>query len=286
MATDHIEQAVTCFQQSLLSPTHVAELAAYCYERLGFVEFYEQRDLKRALGFLNRAIDTYPTASDRAWLVQVHLRRSRVLRQMENLEAALSAAQSALSLASGNASDDRTALAEAQLAVGELLAGLAGRERETIACLQQFMTNARKPPGIDVTWSRVNEMLGDAYFNLARYEDAILAYRAALSYNPDHPWEVSLRYRIARCFYQQRAYEETISVIQSILDAAKADNETVDDYRIYSMLGGAQLALGHYEQAVNAYKAAIAAAPANEDDLSKIRAYYDQACELLSTIRS
>jgi tetratricopeptide (TPR) repeat protein len=148
------------------------------------------------------------------------------------------------------------------------------------------MANARKPPGIDVTWSRVNEMLGDAYFNLARYEDAVQAYRAALSYNPDHPWEVSLRYRIARCFYQQRAYEETISVIQSILDAAKADNETVDDYRIYSMLGGAQLALGHYEQAVKAYEAAIAAAPANEDDLSKIRAYYDQACELLSTIRS
>ncbi|MBI5669865.1 MAG: hypothetical protein HZC41_17855 [Chloroflexi bacterium] len=56
MASRQIDQAVNHFQQALLSPSHVNVLTAYCYERLGFIAFYEWRDLDQALGFLNRAV--------------------------------------------------------------------------------------------------------------------------------------------------------------------------------------------------------------------------------------
>ncbi|MBZ0304655.1 MAG: hypothetical protein K8I82_01185, partial [Anaerolineae bacterium] len=60
MTGGEIEGAVSSFQAALLSPSHVRGLTAYCYERLGFIAFYEWRSLDKALTFQNKAVDTYP----------------------------------------------------------------------------------------------------------------------------------------------------------------------------------------------------------------------------------
>lgn len=278
MANSQIEKAVDCFQQSLLSPTHISALTAYCYERLGFIAFYEWRDLEQALGFLNRAVDTYPTAENRIWLVQVHLRRSRVMHQMHNYSTALKAAETALALVPNSGAESKHALAETQLTIAELLLTIGGREREVMSCIQQFTQNAKMPLGVDVTWSRAQELLGDASFNLGQYDNAVSAYRAALQYNPDHPWELSLLYRIARSYYQQRAYQEAIDVVVDILNIATLDEQTIGDYRIYDLLGSAQYALGKYEKAADAYRRALELAPPSVDT-EKIKTYLDYACE-------
>jgi tetratricopeptide (TPR) repeat protein len=278
MASSQIEKAVNLFQQALLSPSHVSALTAYCYERLGFIAFYEWRDLDQALGFLNRAVDTYPVAASRIWLVQAHLRRSRVLRQMQNYGAALKAAEMALALVPSGGTESKHALAETQLTIAELLSSIGGHDREIVNCLQQFTQNAKKPLGVDVTWSRAHELSGDAYFNLGQYDDAVSSYRAALQFNPDHPWEISLLYRIARSYYQQRSYHETIDVVQNMLDIVRADEETINDYRIYDMLGGAQFALGKYDKAADSYRHALELAPLGVD-VDKIKTYLDYACE-------
>lgn len=277
MASRQIEQAVNYFQQALLSPSHVNVLTAYCYERLGFIAFYEWRDLDQALGFLNRAVDTYPASENRIWLVQTHLRRSHVLRQMHDYEAALKAAEMALSLGSGS-SEGKPALAETLLTIAELLAVIGRRDREIVTCLQQFAQVAKRPLGVDVTWSRAHEILGDAYFNLGQYDNAAAAYRASLQFNPDHPWEVSLLYRIARSYYQQRAYSETVETIQNMLDAAQADEQPIYDYRVYDLLGSALFALGRYDKAANAYHRALELAPPGAD-VDKIKMYLDYAQE-------
>lgn len=279
MASNQIEAAISHFQQALLSPSRVSAITAYCYERLGFIAFYESRDLDQALGFLNRAVDTYPAAENRLWLVQAHLRRSRVLRQMHDAQAALKAAEMALSLVSNLGADTKkSALAETQLMIAELLASIGHRDREVVACLNQFMQNAKRPLGVDVTWSRAHELLGDASFNLGQYDNAVAAYRSALQLNPDHPWEVSLLYRIARSYYQQRAYQETVEVAHHLLDSANTDGQPVTDYRIYDLLGGAEFALGKYDQAAAAYGRALDLAPPGADT-EKIRQYLDYARE-------
>ena len=278
MANSQIEKAVDGFQQALLSPSHISTLTAYCYERLGFIAFYEWRDLDQALGFLNRAVDTYPTAENRIWLVQVHLRRSRVMRQMHNFAAALKAAETALGLVPGGGSESKHALAETQLTIAELLSSISGRDREVVNCLQQFTQNAKTPLGVDVTWSRAHELLGDAHFNLGQYDSAVSSYRAALQYNPDHPWELSLLYRIARSYYHQRSYHETLDVVQNILDVARMDEETIGDYRVYDILGSAQFALGNYEQAARAYRRALELAPSSVDT-DRIKTYLGYASE-------
>jgi tetratricopeptide (TPR) repeat protein len=278
VTSDEMEKAVKCFQQALINASHVGFLTAYCYERLGFITFYEHRDLDNALAFLNRSIDTYPAYSDKTWLIQVHILRSRVLRGMRDYESALVAAKDALSLVSSH-SEKRNNFPEALLSVAELLAELENRDKEVVGVLQQFIQSVKKPLGVDVTWSRVNEMLGNAFFNLGQYDSAIASYTAALQFNPDHPWALSLYYRVAKSYYQQRAYNDVIKTISQLLDLVPAEDQIVNDYQVYDVLGNAYFALGRYEKAVEAYSIALQIAPPNADSVGQIKSYYQLASE-------
>lgn len=279
LTDNRTEQAVECFHQGLLTPSRVPALTAYCYERLAFIAFYESRDLKQALTFIDKAIDTYPPGEDRRWLVQVHILRSRVLRDMHRLDQAVRAAESALAVANSSG-ESKLGLAEALLTLGELLAGIEGREREVIAHLQQFMQMSKKPLGVDVTWSRVHEMLGDAYFKTGQYALAANAYQSVLQFNPYHPWEVLVYFRIARAFYQAADYERAIQAIQRMMAAAQAEGQSVTDYRVYDILGNAFFAVGRYDDALEAYRTALHHAPPNAENLDKIKTYHDFALEL------
>ena len=278
ITADETEKAIKCLQQALISPSHIGFLTAYCYERLGFISFYEHRDLEIALAFLNRAVDTYPAYSDKTWLIQVHILRSRVLRGIGDYESALVAAKDALSLVSNHA-EKRHNFPEALLGVAELLAELENRDKEVVNVLQQFVQSVKKPLGVDVTWSRVNEMLGNAYFNLGQYDSAIAAYTAALQFNPDHPWALSIYYRVAKSYYQQRAYNDAINTINQLLDLVSSEDQIVNDYQVYDVLGNAYFALGRYEKAVEAYQIALQIAPPNADNVGQIKSYYQLASE-------
>jgi tetratricopeptide (TPR) repeat protein len=281
LTDNRVANALDCFQHALLSPSHLPPLTAYCYERLGFVAFYEQRDLPRSLTFLSKAVDTYPVSEDRNWLVQVHILRSRVLREMYQVEMALQEAEKALSLAAAGRSDRRAALAEALLMTGELLASIEGREREAISHLEQFLQVCKRPLGIDVTWSRVYEMLGDAYYRVGRYEDAITAYNAVLQFNPYFPWEGTIYHRIARVYYQISHYEKAVDAVQRALDVAKSDGHE-PDYRLYDVSGNAHFALGRYDKAAEAYANALRLAPAHHETLDKIRRYHQVSLQKLN----
>lgn len=279
LTENRVDEAVACFQDALLNPGDHPALTSYSYERLGFVALYETRDLKRALAFLNKAVNTYPTGEDRLWLVQVQTLRSRVLREMREFDAALGAIETAIEVASSS-SEGRVGLSDTLLAAGEILTELSGREKDIIARLQQFLQISKKPLGVDVTWSRVYEMLGDAYYRLGQHALAASSYQTALQFNPYHPWELSLYYRMARSYYQFGEYEKAMRAIQQMMQVAEADGQPISDYRVYNVLGNAQFALGHYDDALQAYQRSLEIAPANADNLDSIRQYYQYAQEL------
>ncbi len=280
LINNDVDMAQHYFQKSLLTPSHVRAITSYCYERMGFIAFYEQRDLTAARGFLNKAIDTYPVVEDQTWLVQVYILQSRVFKDRHEYKNALLAAEQAVAVASSTGSENRSSRAEALLTAGELMAGFAGRENETIYYLQQFMQYSRKPLGVDVTWSRVHEVLGDSYFQLGQFMLAAEAYEAALQYNPDHPWAISLHYRIAQSYYQQNEYAQTIAAVEHLIAIAASEYEQVSDYRVYDILGNAQFALGNYADAMNSYQQALALAPVKAEGVEKIRQYLRFSQEL------
>lgn len=284
LATNQSESAAICFQQALLSPGISPALPAYCYERLGFIAFYETRDSDKANTLLSRAIDLYPRGEDRTWLVQLHVLRSRVLRDMGRFDPALKAVEAAVNTAS-TLTENRFALSEALFAAGEL-AHMLERPRKAIQYLQQFVQSNAKPLGIDVTWSRVHEMLGDSYFKERQYDQAVGAYQSALEFNPYHPWETSLYYRIACAFYQQKDYEAAIRAVNRIFHSAQQDAQPVSDYRIYEVLGDASFARAEYTKAAEAYLTALRLAPANAANTDKIRAYYERASKIVLSNRS
>ncbi|MCC6613369.1 MAG: tetratricopeptide repeat protein [Anaerolineae bacterium] len=273
------DEAIACFESALMAPSPMPTLTAFCFERLGFAHFYELRHPRKARAFLEKAVFTYPTSADPVWLARVQTLRSRVLRELGDVPAALEAAEQAIAIAQ-ESDESRMALADALLTAGELMAQVGGRDRDVITYLQQFLQTARKPLGIDVTWSRVYEMLGGAYFNLGQHGAAGAAYEHALQYNPYHPWEIGLHYQIARSYYQAEAYDKAIGAVDTLLNAALKDQQTISDYRIFDILGSAHFALKHYVAAREAYDQALKLAPTNASDLDKIKRYHQFAAEL------
>lgn len=280
LVTNRVPEALECFQRALLTPSTVAALTSYCYERLGFIAFYEQRDPAQALTFIEKAAQTYPASEDRGWLVQTHLLRGRILRDTHKLQLAIQAAEVALQIALSTKTESRALQREALFTAAEILSRSNGSERRVIEVIEQFLQLARKPQTIDVTWSRAYEMLADAYAQTDRHEQAIDAYLAALQFNPYHPWEVTIYDRIAKSYYQHGDYARTIQAVRRALDVAAAEGQTVD-FHVYDLLGSAQYALGQYEAAVEAFDEALRRAPASDATLEKIRRYREYAAAQL-----
>ncbi|NLX11448.1 MAG: tetratricopeptide repeat protein [Chloroflexi bacterium] len=274
------DQAAALFEQALEKSGQVAALPALCYERLGFIELFERRNAALALEYFARAVEVYPAGENAGWLVQLHILRSRAFREQRLYHAALTAARQALSTIDTTAPDYRRALPEAHLAVGEALAAIEAREPEAIDHLVQFLQLSKRPLGVDVTWSRVHETIGELSFRLGRYELAAEAYQAALSFNPFHPLEMHVRYQIARCYYRLQNYQRTIETLEALQAAAAAEGDLVHDYRVYHLLGNACYALERYSQAVAAYHQALLLAPVGAAQLDQIRAYLRYAEDL------
>ena len=280
LTADCVDDAIACLQDALVQPSQVTALTAFCYERLGFVYLFDRRDAVTALSFLDRAAVTYPPSESERWLGQLHILRSRALRESNDHEEALNAAEEALHIMGRLGGEMRSGQQDAHLALGEILADMPGHEAESVEHLQQFLQLGRKPLGVDVTWSRVNELLGDMLFRLERYHDSVDAYNNALNFNPYHPWEPTLYYQIARCYYRLRAYEKTVSIIYQMQKTVVEESETITDYRVFHLLGNAHFALEQFSDAVTAYEQAVILAPTLAEDLQKIQTYLRFAEEL------
>jgi tetratricopeptide (TPR) repeat protein len=280
LSENKVDEAAEKIQEALLKPSTIPRLTALCYERLGFIRLMDKRDPAGALSFFSRAADTYPTGEPSGWLVRLHLLRSRAYRDQGQFDQALQAAQLALTALNPSEPDYRVTATETHLALGEILAGIPGREQEAVDHLQHFLQNSRRPQGVDVTWSRVHETLGELWFRLERYDSAIDAYHVALSSNPYHPWEMMLYYQIARSYYRVRDYEKAIAAVERMLKLAEDERQPITDYRVYGVLANAHFALEHYQEACAAYHRAVELAPPQAENLEKLKTYYRFAQEL------
>jgi len=278
LASNRIEEASDLLERALLVASEVPALTAYCYERLGFVSFYEMRDHARALNYLTRAIDTYPNSEDPSWLVQAHLLKCRILRETGDRLKALTDVDAAIKVASRTR--NKTVLAEALLARGELLAQLTGRDAEVIENLERFLQVAHRPKGADVTFARVHEMLADAYVNNGHLEHAISAYHNVLHFNPNHPWETSIYHRLSRAYYLKGSYDKAVQAVKRALKVAEENGE-MTDYQLYDTFGNALFALGQYRDAADAYEQALSLKPGNQEHVQKIQHYHQLSLHLL-----
>jgi tetratricopeptide (TPR) repeat protein len=191
------DEARDAFYKGLFNPSNVKSLTAYCYERLAFIALYEDRRAHYALTMIDKAIDTYPSKETNVWLVQAHLIRTKILREI-NIERTLASARFTTNLAASDNSFGKGFMADILFSIAEIYSKCQGYERDTVTTLQQFCQTSRRPVGVDVTWSRAHEMLGDAHYALSAFDSALHAYELCLHYNPDHPWGDAIRERITQ----------------------------------------------------------------------------------------
>lgn len=277
---DRVDVAEQSFHRALFTPSTVPALTAFCYERLGYIAFYEGRQSRQAETLLTKALHTYPASEPRLWQVHVHLLRSRVMAESAP-EQALAAARAAQRVATEEGNHARGALAEATFALGELLYR-CGRRTEASNTLQTFLQMEKTPRGLDVTWARAYEMLAETAYDAGRYEQALLAYENVLAFNPYHPWEEALRIRMARCHYHLRHYPQAINVIESLLNKPDHAADDGHDARAYHIMGDALFAIGRYVEAARAYHQALTLAP-HSSDLPTLQIAYEQAVVLQHT---
>ncbi|HEX3050990.1 MAG TPA: tetratricopeptide repeat protein [Aggregatilineaceae bacterium] len=264
ISADQTEEAVTAFRQALEKPSHIVALPALCYERLGFVELFDYRNPVSALAYFTQAAQLYPSGENAGWLVQLHILRSRALREQRRYTEALVVARQAHAIIDMSAPDYHRTLAEAYLAIGEALAHIPGRDEDAIEYLVQFLLISRRPLGVDVTWSQVYETIAGLSFRLERYEQALASYLHTLAFNPYHPLAATLFYQIARCYYRIGSYKKVVETIDQMQHLALADNAPIRDHRVYNVLGNAWFSLRKYQQAAEAYEQALALSPGGE----------------------
>ena len=274
LASDNITRAVSSFQKALNNPSKSPTHKANCYERLGYIEFYHHRNFERALELLNLALAVYPNGADPTWLVQLHLQRARILQATNQPEAMIQVVSTAIKIAVEDLQQDRPFISDTLFTSAELVAAVPGFEQRAVALLERFVQISPRPVGINVTWSRAYEMMGDLYFELGRYDAATAAYSTALQFNPYHPWGVSVYYRMAKSQYQQGNYAEAVNIIQHMVNHAHAESEPVTDYRVYDILGNALFAQERYTEAAQAYQTAMSLAHDSAEGLDKIKLYY------------
>ncbi len=282
LSENNVEKAVSHFEKALDFSPVPPNIHALSYERLGFIALFEYRQAEKALEYFNQAIKIYPSGDDPGWLVQLYLRISRAYLESGKHQEALDTARRALRGIQDGATH-RAALPEAHFALGEVLAAMQGSEAEAIEHYLRFLQSSKRPPDIDVTWSKVHETIGNLSFRLERYQQAKAAYEKAMEFNPYHPWEVNLRYQIARCYYRLRDYEHAVEAIEKMKKLGENDSAPITDWRVYNLLGNGYFALEKYKLAAEAYRHAIELAPPAAAGLEKAHIYLRFSEELMQS---
>ena len=275
---DRIDPGEQVLLAALDHPNQPESVHALCYERLGFVQLSEKRDPQAALDRFEQALAHYPEGKQTGWLLELQLRMSKAYLELGRSQEALDIANTALrEIRSAGIPDSGRMLAEAHLALGNILATIPDRAPDALEHYLRFLQSSRRPPGIDVTWSQVYETIGRLSFRLERYPEAISAYKNALQFNPYHPMEITLRYQIARCQYRTRNYEGAIAEIGKMQQLGE---ENITDWQVFNLLGGALFAVERFEEAVQAYQHALELAPPGSRNLEKTQIYLRFSQEL------
>lgn len=129
--------------------------------------------------------------------------------------------------------------------------GLAALEEQEYQQAQELFTQAVKEGEQKVLAYRG---LGLAYMGLAKYEEAELAFSAALEYTDEKMPENTqdLRLYLATVQYRRGEYEDTIDTCDEILDEAKTGNADA-----YFLRGASYLYEGSQDEAADDFGAAV-----------------------------
>jgi tetratricopeptide (TPR) repeat protein len=274
--------AIEYFSTALSSRSTVKNLPALCYERLAFIAFYELRNFDEALGYINQALKSDsddPRELD--WRIQAQLLRARILHLLGCNWDSYNTLDNVIHSISEQQTDSTAALAEALLASAEITSDIDGLEHKTIHYLHHFMRIAKRPVGVDVTWSRVYELIGYSCFALNLFSEAEIALKTSLEFNPDHPWFSNISFLIARCYYNQSDFSRVIISIRSLQQRGIEDDPMLDQSLLYGMLGNALFATKHYGEAAEAYGNALETVATTTRVSKDLESYQSLALELM-----
>ncbi|MGD8500372.1 MAG: tetratricopeptide repeat protein [Phycisphaerales bacterium] len=145
------------------------------------------------------------------------------------------------------------------------------------------------------------EIYGQAYLRLADatmeaelYAEAARLYQRVYNFGLSLESKTASSIRAAECFYETKAYEDAAKWLTRYINLA-GDDENNDLYSAYFLLGQANLALGKYQQACDAFQYALAEQSSREQYIEAVTAlvkghieqeHFVEALDTLENVRS
>jgi tetratricopeptide (TPR) repeat protein len=138
-------------------------------------------------------------------------------------------------------------LAQAHFALGFVYEMKEDWDREEGAMRRVFL--------LDPNHAHAHDSLGDVYYHRDQLEDAMSEYQAALRLDPFHP----------RALVQVAATYQKAGQYRAAIAQLRRTSEILPDFVDAEGLGDLHRSRGNYEEALQAYKRALAIDPANID---------------------
>jgi len=252
LALDDNTQAEKSFKFALFNRSPLVHLTALCYERLAFIAYYDQHQPEQAITFMQKAIQTYPLNDSSIWRIQAYITMANMLKNISTNKA-IEVLDDAIHIARKDGIittvDGASIMAEIHFAQVEINSHIENYQ-QVIEIAQVFFQMSKSPLGVDVTWARVYEMLGDAYMQQNAIEEAIVAYENTLQFNPYHPLHEAIKYRIAELLVHEHRYEETVSRLKQLIHDIESEGSVIDNPSIYLMLSLAYQQLGKQAESI------------------------------------
>lgn len=264
LISDDVDSAERYFIKGLEDKAIDSLTRVYCFERLGYIAHYEQRDPGRADKFIGEALALKASRADLIWRTELLLMRSRIQKEF-NITDAITSAKEAVRHASEETNTSRKLLAESLLNLAELLFIDNHFPDAIVDVLERFFKVSKQPIGIDVTWSRAFELLGASYSAMKRYSEAIKAFQNSLDYNPYHPWEEAILCSIGHSYYELGAFDTVVQHFEDLIAKARISTNSLEGYQAYHLLANSYFVLGRYPEAITAYEQVIQIAPEGTD---------------------
>ena len=224
-ALGHSRKAEARIRNALFLPSLLRPLTAYCYERLGYIAYYERQCADEAIVYLQKALQTYHESDVLLWRVRIHLLMSQVTR-ISNPDYSVENAESAYRLVVAPGMKRNRLYMDVLFHLGELYSQNQSTLHLSNSILHELIQTSRLPLGVDVTWSRIYELLGHNYYQQNQYAQSISAYETTLRYNPDHPWAENIYLNTAHALVALDKLDEARLLIQQHLQGGAVDSDS------------------------------------------------------------
>jgi tetratricopeptide (TPR) repeat protein len=258
-ATDYLKEALA------QSPKNEQRLAE-CYMEVGLVELWNHENVEKAIHWLQLALKTSPLRPPANWLVFVYCRLGWAFLMSGHAREAAKIGKKALQAADSRQHDYEAALFSSHSVLGAAYSDIPGKEELAIHHYFQALDLEEDQE----TYHRI----GDLYLKKNELGQALKMFEESLRLGPGYFGFGNIYNAIGVCLAKMKRHEEALTFFEK----AREEQATISfkPYELYSNMGISYWHLDRYDEAAEAFKAALGLMHPQDEGYRQVEWYLRQ----------